>query len=104
MHCCFVESDAWGKNEELKCVLALLWVIWQERNSKIFEERQEVDINCLWDRIKFLVSLRDSISKEVQDTSFFFYPFKLGNVLGALISNCIYRQAQRISLFGRSEM
>jgi len=66
-------------------VLALLWVIWQERNSRIFEDRQEDNINCFWDRIKFLASLWASISKEFQDTSFFFHPFKLGNSFGSVV-------------------
>ena len=76
-----------GKGDKAKVVwkcsiLALLWVIWQDRNSRIFEDRQEEDINCLWDRIKFLASLWASVSKEFQDTSFFFILLNWETVLG----------------------
>lgn len=40
-----------------KCVVAaLLGVVWQERNSRIFEEKREEVLSGLWDKIHFVAS------------------------------------------------
>ena len=42
--------------------IALLWVVWRERNARIFEDKTRNSEN-LWDMIHFLASLWDFCSK-----------------------------------------
>lgn len=79
--------SAFAKGEQArvlwKCsVLATLWVIWLQRHKRIFRDSREEDVNSLWDRTQFLASLRASISKEFQDTLFFFIHLNWEQVLG----------------------
>lgn len=34
-------------------VIAIFWVLWLERNEKIFKDKVE-EVGCLWDKIVFL--------------------------------------------------
>ena len=45
---------------------------WEEINVRIFEEKSADNAEELWDRYHFLASLWASVSKEFQDSSFFF--------------------------------
>ena len=51
-------------------VLAVFWVIWLERNQRIFEDKIGADQEELWDRIKFWSSLWVSVTHEFRDYSF----------------------------------
>lgn len=62
-------------------VLAILWVIWIERNNRIFRDFREEDVNYLRNRASFLASLWTSISKEFQDTLFIFIHLNWEGVL-----------------------
>lgn len=52
-------------------VLALLWTIWMERNSRIFEERS-MELIGIFEKAKYLASLWAST-----DTAFKDFPFSL---------------------------
>lgn len=63
---------AFAKGEKVrvlwKCsILATLWVIWLERNNKIFVVSEEEYVNFMWDGARFVASLWSSVSKELQD-------------------------------------
>ncbi|KAL5767736.1 hypothetical protein ACOSP7_014332 [Xanthoceras sorbifolium] len=51
-------------------IFAILWVIWLERNRRIFEEAKEED-RFLSDKAYYLASIRASISEEFRDYSLF---------------------------------
>ncbi|KAK9927793.1 hypothetical protein M0R45_024959 [Rubus argutus] len=50
-------------------VLAVFWVIWLERNQRIFEDKVGAGHEELWDRIKFWSSLWVSVTHEFKDYS-----------------------------------
>ena len=63
---------AFGKGKKAKTlwgcgVLAVFWVVWMERNNRIFEDYGGVGLEELWVRVKFWASLWASISKEFKD-------------------------------------
>ena len=68
----FEHVSAFAKGAKARVLLATLWVIWLERNKRIFGDSREEDVNSRSDRTQFLASLSASVSKEFQDTSFFF--------------------------------
>lgn len=43
-------------------MMALFWVIWLERNARIFYEKEEC-VDGLWDRVYFLASFWASVSR-----------------------------------------
>lgn len=54
-----------GGRREKSCgiaVLAVIWVIWLERNMWTFEEHRELEVDDLWDKIVFWSSFWVSIS------------------------------------------
>ena len=57
---------------------ALFWVVRQERNLLIFEDKSADNIEELWDRICLLTLFWASVSKEFQDSYFFLHSSKLG--------------------------
>lgn len=52
-------------------VAALFWVVWQERNRRIFSDKYRSLVD-LWDSVVFLALLLVSVTKEFADDSFFF--------------------------------
>ena len=54
----------WGSS-----VLAVIWVIWMERNRRIFEDYKGVGLEELWLRVKYLAALWSSFSAEFRDYS-----------------------------------
>ena len=51
-----------------KCaVAALCWVIWEERNVRIFKGKSVDNVEEMWDRVCFLTSLWASVSKDFHD-------------------------------------
>ena len=54
----------WGNS-----VLAVIWVIWMERNRRIFEDYKGVGLEELWLRVKYLAALWSSFSAEFRDYS-----------------------------------
>lgn len=62
-------------------VLALLWVIWQERNSLIFVGEKEDDINGLWEDL-FLFFYLGFNFQFFQGSSCFFIQLDWDAVLG----------------------
>jgi hypothetical protein len=54
----------WGSS-----VLAVIWVIWMERNRRIFEDYRGVGLEELWLRVKYLAALWSSFSVEFRDYS-----------------------------------
>ncbi|XP_024195633.1 uncharacterized protein LOC112198748 [Rosa chinensis] len=63
---------AFGKGKKARTlwgcgVLAVVWVIWMERNKRLFENYGGVEKEDLWERVKFWASLWVSISKEFKD-------------------------------------
>ena len=53
-------------------VLAIFWVVWNERNQRIFDNKAGKDSSHLWDEVKFWASLWSFITAEFKDISFFF--------------------------------
>ena len=47
--------------------MAIFWVLWIERDLKIFENIVMEDYMFLWDRVKFWASLGTSIWPEFED-------------------------------------
>ncbi|XP_040371882.1 uncharacterized protein LOC112192237 isoform X2 [Rosa chinensis] len=65
---------AFGKGKKAKTlwgcgVLAVCWVVWLERNRRIFENYGGSEREDMWERVKFWASLWVSISKEFKDYS-----------------------------------
>lgn len=59
-----------GKNAKILwgCgVLAVNWVVWMERNKRIFEDYGGAGLEELWERVKLWASLWASISREFKD-------------------------------------
>jgi hypothetical protein len=54
----------WGSS-----LLAVIWVIWMERNRRIFEDYRGVGLEELWLRVKYLAALWFSFSVEFRDYS-----------------------------------
>lgn len=65
-----------------KCTILATLCFLIERDNRIFGDSREEDVNYLWDRASFLASLWASVSKEFQDTSFFFIHSNWEGVLG----------------------
>ncbi|KAK9269013.1 hypothetical protein L1049_000781 [Liquidambar formosana] len=51
-------------------ILAILWVIWIERNARIFRDVYE-DLDSIWDKVCFLASLWASVDKSFKDIPLF---------------------------------
>lgn len=71
----FLDIDKVGFSEEKErrtlwtcATFAILWVIWLERNDRIFRSRR-VDPIILWERVKFLASLWAKASSAFAETS-----------------------------------
>lgn len=60
--------------------IALFWVLWDERNRRIFQDKSK-NSDELWDRVVYLASLWASISKEFIGTSYFFIRNNWGAVI-----------------------
>lgn len=52
--------------------MALFWVVWGERNRRIFENIEGDEIDQIWDRIRFWSSLWLSTTSEFRDLSLSF--------------------------------
>lgn len=52
-------------------MLALFWVLWLERNAKIFEGK-EIGLDAIWDRPYFLASFWTSNSRPFLGIPLFF--------------------------------
>ena len=52
------------------CRMAILWVIWLERNRRIFDNFKGVGVEELWERVRFWSSLWASITPEFRDILF----------------------------------
>lgn len=61
------------KVKKLECCgnVRFFWVIWIERNRRIFEDLEK-DVILLWERVWLLDSLWGSVTKEFHNSSFFF--------------------------------
>ena len=72
----FVQNlDGFGKGKKAKVlwgcgIFAILWVLWSERNRRIFEAYEGVGFEVLWDRVRFWVALWASVSETFKDYSF----------------------------------
>ena len=71
------DIDFWGFGKNKKAVilwrcafLALFWIIWFERNGRIFEDK-EFSLSYLWDRVHFLASFWAHSSKDMGDIPLF---------------------------------
>ena len=71
------EIDFWGFGRNRKAAilwrcafLALFWVIWIERNARIFEDK-ESSLSFLWDRVHFLGAFWAHSAKEFRDIPLF---------------------------------
>ncbi|KAK9287462.1 hypothetical protein L1049_015883 [Liquidambar formosana] len=65
-----VEFRGFGQSKRAKVlwssvVLAIFWVIWIERNSRIFRDLVE-EMDGIWDRVCFLASLWASVDKSFE--------------------------------------
>lgn len=65
-----------GKNKKGKIIwnaamVAIVWVIWKERNRRIFMGKDRCREE-FWDRVVYLGSLRTSIKKKFEGISYFF--------------------------------
>lgn len=43
-------------------VMAVVWVIWWERNRRIFKDFKGDNVECSWDNVRFWASLWSSVS------------------------------------------
>ena len=50
-------------------ILAVIWVVWMERNKQIFEDYKGVGLEELWLRVKYLAALWSSFLVEFRDYS-----------------------------------
>ena len=65
-----------GKGEKaiilLGCgVLAIVWLVWMERNKKLFETYGVAEREYMWERVEFLASLWASTSKVFRDLHYY---------------------------------
>ncbi|ONI36148.1 hypothetical protein PRUPE_1G572100 [Prunus persica] len=58
-------STLWG------CLVhSVFWIIWMERNRRIFEDYKGVRVSDLWDRVKYWAAFWASVTKDFKDYSY----------------------------------
>jgi hypothetical protein len=67
-------SIGFGKCKKAKVLwgcsmLAVIWVLWLERNRRIFEDVRGAGLEELWIRVKYVAALGATVSSEFRDYS-----------------------------------